>query len=325
MSDLRFHALLLGSGRSGTTLLAKLVDASEDVLYRHEPDISRPTREPPFLPNASEFGQHVAAARDYLGRLATTRDERTVGSPPYFRKSFRSPLGELLWRANAYGAKALDRAKLKAPVFDWTSRPPVLIGKSVSSVARAPLFRAADPELKIVHIARHPCAVLASRITGQDLGALDRHDYADEAARIEAAEAYRENPDYVAAYGYPERVAYMWMVHNDGVHRALEGDPNYFFVQYEDLCLNLEARAREIYAFLGLEWGAQVQAFIRSMSEADAASTEFFSVVRNSRSGLYKWREKLSAEDIAAVAGVVSQSGLGAKVLAFADSGRQAD
>lgn len=315
MRTKRFSGLAVGSGRSGTTLLGKLLDACEDVLYRHEPDISRPTTEVPFLPNASEYDRHMDQARAYLETLANVRDDRTVGSPPYFRKSYRSGVGALAWRANAYLAKGAARVGVSAPVRDWAARSPVLIGKSVSSVVRAPLFHAADRELKIVHIARHPCAVLASRLAGQDLGALDRHDYADEAARMEAAARYEASPDDVAEYSYAERVAYMWMVHNDSVYAALNGDPRYHFILYEDLCLSPKENMQEIYDFLGLRWGAQIEAFIDAMTTADESSSDFFSVVRNIQSGLDKWRERLSAEDVAGVAGVVSRSALGERVL----------
>ena len=71
--------LILGSQRSGTTWLAKIVDSHPDVLYRHEPDetILSPS---PMTP---------AALPGLLHRWISCRDPRTVSIRPFFHKTWQ--------------------------------------------------------------------------------------------------------------------------------------------------------------------------------------------------------------------------------------------
>jgi hypothetical protein len=60
---------LFGSARSGTTFLAKIFESSPDALYRHEPDISRPTNDIPFLPGPASYEVHLDRTRVYAAEL----------------------------------------------------------------------------------------------------------------------------------------------------------------------------------------------------------------------------------------------------------------
>src|SRR5690348_2541774 len=73
--------LVVGSPRSGTTWLAKIIDSHPDVLYRHEPD--------DFVP---------AGHKDALTELQLWLRERRLRAAakrPRFRKSWRSAQAEL--------------------------------------------------------------------------------------------------------------------------------------------------------------------------------------------------------------------------------------
>ena len=47
---------------------------------------------------------------------------------------------------------------------------PLYVIKSVNSLSRAPLFCRADSNLKVIHIARHPCGRIASILRGHKRG-----------------------------------------------------------------------------------------------------------------------------------------------------------
>ncbi|MBF0333326.1 MAG: sulfotransferase, partial [Alphaproteobacteria bacterium] len=135
--------LVMGSGRSGTTLVGKLLDSHPDVLYRHEPDSVLVDPDIPFLPSAGQRALHVAAARLYLAALTRVRAPKVAARPPVFAKSWRRPAAALAHRAMARAApllaplKALPVADLIDPALRDTVVPAI---KSVNSLCRTRLF-----------------------------------------------------------------------------------------------------------------------------------------------------------------------------------------
>ena len=59
----RDPVFIVGTARSGTTFLAKLLDSHPDVLYRHEPDSVLVNTEIPFLQRREDLGTFLAPAR----------------------------------------------------------------------------------------------------------------------------------------------------------------------------------------------------------------------------------------------------------------------
>jgi hypothetical protein len=326
MRDGRKLVFLFGSARSGTSFVSKLLDASPDVLYRHEPDISLSTIEFPFLPARSEYAGMISAAARYAASLASLKTSRTVGSPPYFDKRFRTGLGNRLWRLNAYLAKGAERLQMRVPISDWL-RPDAqmtTVMKSVSSVVRAPLFHAAMPEARIIHLVRHPCAVISSRKRGIAGGHLDVPIYVEEALRMEEAANYPLSAEQVRLLGHAGQVAYVWMLQNDKVYAELNDDPRYQFISYEGLCLDPATKGREMYAFADLAWGVQTERFLSMIESESAAKGGYFSLSRNLRSGLYKWLTDLTPQEIEEAEWVVSHSVLGRRILEEAQAAVEA-
>lgn len=312
-------ALAVGVGRSGTSFLAKLVDASPEVLYRHEPDISLPNTSIPFTPTAEDIDRYDDAARAYFARLTWLSDERTSGSRPIFRKAFRSSLGNALMPAWVYGAKALGKLGIVFHVPDMIARPepPLVLIKSVSSTMRAPIFAHALPDLKIIHIVRHPCAVLASLVRGREAGRMLGHVFLDQLFEIPETAGYGLSHEDLKSASYPEQQAFRWMVNNDFVCRHLADHPNYLFVSYEKLCCELEAEAHRICAFLGLEVAPQMQDYIRLTTNASASDTAgYFSLIRNTMSALSKWESQLSKEEADSIIRIVERSEIGRRTIA---------
>lgn len=169
--------MLLGSPRSGTSWIAKILDSHPDVIYRHEPDISRPNTSFPFIcPDFATIAAHQEAARKYLLSLLDERTLKSAGSRPVFSKKYRSPVSHNLYRLEAELFRVLSHlpllgrparrmhlsGRLEAP--RELSLPYVI--KSVSSLGRAGLFAAAMPEARMVLILRHPCGQIASSLRG---------------------------------------------------------------------------------------------------------------------------------------------------------------
>ncbi len=81
--------MLMGSPRSGTTWLAKIIDSHPGVLYRHEPDSVNVRPEIPFVPEMSDVAAHLVSASEYVEDLCSERSSKSTGSQPMFEKYFR--------------------------------------------------------------------------------------------------------------------------------------------------------------------------------------------------------------------------------------------
>ncbi len=116
--------LIIGSPRSGTTWLAKIIDSHPDVLYRHEPDATRPGPSP-LTPDA------VAAL---LARWAADRSPRAVTKQPFFAKSWQPGWLSNVRRLLAVAVSA--GARLPAPL-------PALGNLAIPDLAARPAPRVA--------------------------------------------------------------------------------------------------------------------------------------------------------------------------------------
>ncbi len=128
----RDPVFIIGGARSGTTILAKLLDSHPDVLYRHEPDSILVNTEIPFLPRREELETYLAPARHYLDALRHVRATKVSGQRPVFDKTYRSSLQKnASWQASIW-PRPPRRPAGRSSGNPWSS-PTVLIGASVSA------------------------------------------------------------------------------------------------------------------------------------------------------------------------------------------------
>lgn len=311
-------ALVMGLGRSGTTFLAKLIDSAPDVLYRHEPDAVLPTDLPSFC-DPSHLEPHLGKARDYVLAMAGCRRFRSAGTLPIFKKSFRSGVGNLAFKALVLGSKAARRLKL--PIMDslpdfshsGTTDRLTLI-KSVSALGRARLFGEAVPDMTSVHIIRHPCAVYASLHRGIEQGLMRAKPPIKPLFTFPESRNYPFSYKEIANATFEEQVAFRWMVTNDKAANDMAGSPRYLRVGYEELCTDVDQVSRRIFDHFGLKIGTQTERFIDEISSTPEDSAEgvgYFDVQRSINSGIDKWKTQLDADTIERIQKIVSHSPLG--------------
>lgn len=314
--------LVLGSPRSGTTWLGKIFDSHPEVFYLHEPDTLLRNDAFPHLAEAEESEAHREAAARYLAELSRVRQPKAAASTPVFAKAFRRPWQDRMRTALVHAVRASSAvsAKLRVPfalgVPDLVRRdrqPRALVIKSVSALGRAPLFLTAMPTLRLVHLVRHPCSQIASRLRGRALGVLDAQTFVRPFARTRCASSLGLSEANMAALPVEGQMACQWMIQNTMVHQALADDPRYRLVLYEDLCRAPESLTRELFDWCALPWSSQTETFLRASTVG--GSERYFGVVRNSQAEIGKWRERLDARQIAIITDIAARSALGRAVL----------
>jgi hypothetical protein len=263
--------LLLGSPRSGTSWLAKILDTHPEVWYAHEP-LSKSSRE------------RVRALTSLLRKGTPSEDERRellaevcwadsqCMLVPFFPKAWR-------WTPTCL----LSTARLAVSISGWGRAlfgnwftPPAharfdLVVKEVDwqgFVSR--VVRGLEPAALIV-IVRHPCAVVASRLQGLRLGIMDSY----------RAGWWERHCAVCKGLGYSEAVfqkmqdyeffALTWLLQNVEYQATAQHHPHAVTVVYEDLCRDPRARSAELFAALGWEPSATTDDFIERSTRPGTA------------------------------------------------------
>lgn len=310
--------MILGAGRSGTTFIAKLFDSHPRVLYRHEPDWLLVDTALPFQPRRADIAGHLATAERYLAALAQARSPKVAVHVPFFAKTYRGPWRQRLFESVALAGKALARLpgvenRLRVPdLMAPAARDVVTVMKSVNSLNRARLFLDAAAGLRIVHIVRHPCGVVASKIRGSAQQLMKTQVFMDSLYRMEGVEQYGIARADLERFGLAEQLAFQWMVTNDRVIADTAGHPRCRLVRYEDLCREPRTVLRELFEFAGLDWNDQTEAFIASLEDRDSATAAYFSVLRAPAKAAFKWREELATTTVESIRSITGRAAIGA-------------
>ena len=310
--------LLLGSPRSGTSWIGKVFDSHPDVLYRHEPDTILRAAKLPFLPEPEELAPHLSEAKLYLDALAAVRHPKVAGSQPQFPKAYRGPVAARLHSLLTLAAKVAENAagrlglQLAPDVPDLRKGHPAprLVIKSVSSLGRARLFAEAQPEAQIVHIVRHPCAQIASRLRGMRLRVLEGGTYVKSIAATPQARRLGLDETILGAMPLPEQMACQWLVQNEKTLDDMQGEARYRLLNYDAFCLDPLQGAADLFERLGLGWPEQTRSFIEASSQA-SGDHRYFGLFRESRSELGKWRHELDPEQIDRIKDIVTRGAIG--------------
>lgn len=256
-----------GSGRSGTTWLSDIINHSGDYRYVFEP----------FHPD------RVPLARAFGYRRYIRPDE---GQPELRERARKVVCGEVR------GA--------------WTDRFHhrfVARGRLIKDI-RANLFlgwlAASFPEMPVVFILRHPCAVALSRMR---LGWRSRlEEFLDQPGLIRdflapVAEDMRNTRTEL------ERHVFAWCIENF-VPLTQLGAGRAHLVFYEHLCRSPQEELRGIFHYLG------EQEVTSEVLRSPSALSRPGSAVLCGKDPVSGWREELGEEQIRSVIGILSYFGL---------------
>jgi hypothetical protein len=301
---------VVGAPRSGTTWAAKIFDSHPDVLYRHEPDEVRAT--------PSDLGQVDIPA--LIQSWCDMRHPRATTKRPFFPKSWQFPAARFLRPAIAYGLMAASRVPVAANLVNHLRLPDMgrvakarFVIKTVRWCDGIGLAARALPLSRTILIIRRPCAQVHSLMQGVRQGRFELREKGELALDLDRARtcAAEHGVDGAAFDGLGEaaRYAWGWVAFNEAAERSVAGLPNVRIVVYEDLAADPIRVARDAFAFAGLSWHSQTEAFVRrSISHTGASG--YYDVVQNATIVANRWRKLMAEDDQRAVEDVVRRTRL---------------
>jgi hypothetical protein len=300
---------VFSSPRSGSTWLAKILDSRPEVFYVHEPDIEdRGLDLLPFWFSGAPTAQEIDRARHYLSRLAALRTPRTMGTRPFFSKSYRPAGAEWCWRASVTAAKLAQNLGLGhgGGLRDFVAGPgpEITLLKMVSALGRVGRLIPSMPQMQPILIIRHPFGYAASRLRGYHGGLMDLpHDPAPLAA-TQSGRALGLCDEIVNGSNMIERLAWDWVIANTEASEAVQSHGG-LIVSYDQLAKDPGEGVREIFERIGLPFSRETSRFLE---KALNRSGRYYSVFRAAREQRYPG---ISAEYQAAIRSIVTRAPLG--------------
>lgn len=309
--------MAFGMPRSGTTWCGKIFDSHPDTMYRHEPDTSSPTRDLPLMAPVGEIDHYEQKIKDYVAGACHVRTERVSASLPMFPKKYYSPLSFQLRKGLILATKVLSRQWHNLTVPDFVdidgNHDIKIVWKSIESLGRLGLFARVLGNSRAIHIIRHPCGQISSVVNGEAGGKFTEKSPSSEDYGIlkhltetEAAGKYRITLDKLKAMEPIERLAWRWVIFNEQAMIDTAALENCMLLRYEDLCLNPEAKTRELFAFTGLNWNDQTAEFIGKSTKNN--NDRYYSVFKDPVKAMNKWQDSLPGERIDRITKIVKDT-----------------
>lgn len=310
--------LVFGMPRSGTTWIGKLFDSHPDTLYRHEPD-SVQRLSMPLFPETEDALRYREELEQFVAALPRWRSPEVVGKQPLFPKSYQSAAGLAAYRASVIAAKAVSRVRRHFPCL---YRPTAVGGvnaravwKSVESSGRLGACIAALPEVRAIHLIRHPCGVMASRLRGaaaHGFGQPARETSGLWVLKLLLATATAKtrglNIDDIQQLTPEEQLTWIWLLIQEKILADVAGSERVLTVRYENVCAQPIEMTRQMFEFTGLDWRPQTEKFVRASTEA--TDSNYYSVFKNPQASAERWRLELSPDVIERVRRILRGSAL---------------
>jgi Sulfotransferase family len=299
--------LLAGAGRSGTTWLGKLMDASPSVFYKHEPDnvekLSIFALVPSRLDLIVDNDGYCPAFQDALERTFWQHGLMFLASPELANDFLRSGPWKVVNLA-LRGIKKMGFAqeptlKLRPWMFRRSVDEVSLVIKSVVSNMRLAWVHQHFPEIKQVLIIRHPGGYLNSWLNGKRDHGWSKFGKKGRLNQAIIPLARPEHEKYLDSYENGtdfERELIYWIIANETPLLQLGEKSGLMTVVYEDLCENPQKIMSQVYEHCEIPFLTSTQEFIEQTTSRQEDG--FHSVFKDPRVAAEKWRSELSQEQI---------------------------
>jgi hypothetical protein len=316
-SGKRQYVLLTGRGRSGTTWLGQILNTYEHCSYKYEPFL--PSKSTPYYKWRDDLIRGSAEDMRLRFDSLCLGCYHQVDMPPFPPKSFRSQNPKLLHLLYGLGT----RIKGLRFIYEWygrsplSSQTPILI-KDVNfpNELLPPLVDALHPDL--IAVVRNPFSNIASYFKGVELGLFDSKESKAQAENlIKAIKASGQEQlfkycDILDGMSMTKLAAVRWRLQVEPLVKYAEAYDRGLVVVYDDLCQDPHGKVAEIFNFLGWKLESATQDFINASTSGEANQSKdskaYYSVYRDPRESLSKWKKQLTKEQVADIASVVSDS-----------------
>jgi len=307
--------VIFGMPRSGTSWLGKMFDSHPDVQYLHEPELARPSALPVF---ANTDPEALALAGEELARWQGARDIRTNGTRPIFRKRFESRARYALRTAQIYAGKALGRisrrfAHAGPVVAPFSGDPPYRVVKTINLLGRAQVIMQIAPDLRALHLLRHPGGYIASVLRGLPLfgeaAARSALSY-DAIVRSPLGREEGLTPERLEAMAPVERLAWKWLAFNDAAYLVFESSSRAVIVRYEDVAKAPRESMKDLFTRLELPWDGAVDAFIATSTQG-RGDEGYYVVKRDPEKAAQRWRDEITDRDRRLIEDICSRRPVG--------------
>lgn len=308
---------VFSTGRSGSTWMGCLLDSHPDITYRFEPHAKSKGLSKSAADGIARLGSPDLADRDLDPIREGLLDSNPFSDkPPFFAKTrgaLRMPgLRQLL-------CPAARRFELVRPIYRHLYTPRVdtaLVFKLVAHEREcARLIR--QTSMSLVYLVRHPCGMVGSLLTGQARGKMPsgRRSVIADFLKDHAPMLHDRHGDRLAAMSAAEMEALLWRCSVEwafGHARAPRTGVHLTF--YENLCREPRQELTPIFEMMGRDLHPNVDRFISASTGGERRHwSEFgigryFSVFRDPRKSMSRWKDTLTTADQRAVLDLVEDS-----------------
>ena len=313
---------LLSMPRSGSSWIGKILDSHPNTRYLHEPDSDLTPLSSMKQFEEIELEDAVLSEATIWGRnLRSWRSERSTLSLPQFPKSYRSSFQDRYFRSLVYACKLFYKIGVKVPIpTDVRAKEggiPIDVIKSISLLPRVRYVIEIYPQAKILHLLRHPCGYVASRLSGEKLGVMSGSTYLEALANTPWCNGNGLTIKSLEAMSKEEQFAVRWVATNDYALHFLKNAPVARTVVYDAFCIDPIENTKSIFGWCGLGVPSSTMSFIFESTDVRlGTSSRYYSVKKNSLEASTKWKSTLSSAQIERVLAIVSDTRPGKVVAA---------
>ncbi len=313
------NILVCGIPRAGTTWIGKVLSYGEGVKYIHEPDNERQNLlAMVYKDELNRFPllkaeQSCAPYEDLFSKAYTGGYIEPYGLPSeIIRKVFSVDMEEVEARIrtrSGYAEGGLKengiRLKIREKLLETSVEAVSLLGRikeRLSPSADVTVVKSVHCQLaldflneklsidKTLVIYRHPASIIAShlRMGNKDIWRpiLGDGRRVDESLKPYVGEVQNLNNRIARAGAKIGAVYYLLQQYRE--------DEQFEFVRYEQVCREPVGEFRKLYKALGLEWGDDLEVYIRGLNREG----EGYSIKRVAEEQINKWKEELTPSQV---------------------------
>jgi hypothetical protein len=294
---------LLGCERSGSTWLANIFDAHEDVELMMEPFAPHARLFPDFPPRHVRVAQSDPAIAELVrhglestlakkyslsyrpGRAVRLRtlDAALVHGIGRVRRRLgdTTPLWALRWEL-----LNLNHAEIPPALHIRKHWPPAhFVVKELRVNLKVPVLRDAFPAARFVVIVRHPAAQLTSIRKWFEQGRLGelKASLAEFAHQVRTSAELEHYRPWLGTGERDDALVLWWFVNYETLLADLErSNARALVIRHENISAHPESSARALFEFLDLPISPSVEAFVQASSGADPRTSSPVDTFRRS-------------------------------------------